>query len=285
MSCAAPLPIDGKPIRMSLGLRTLDLADWLSVDASYSADLAEKRWLLRERHGDVVAHLPLGDLAAHETLDLVREWMDARHPGLVDEPPVGLHPVDAAGRMVQEDLCVMTHDGEDWRLSAASVCFPSRWSLHQKLGSTLEAIHDPVPGYHDSIGAVVDSTFDRLAVSRPLWRLNWTILDDPMLFQPGRKSGARRAAHSLADLTLRVERQTLRRLPRTGAVLFTIRTYRHRLDDVARDPARARDLAATLRTCPADLADYKGWTDLLASLVDTLETDAGTPLGRDSLRR
>lgn len=280
----APLPIDGKPMRMSLGLRTLDLSDWLDVDPHYAADLTEKSRLLREHHGDVVAHVPSGAAGARETLDLVTEWMHVNHPGLANDPPAGLHPVDAAGRLVQEDLCVMTQQAGAWRLSAASVCFPSRWSLREKVGTTLGAIHDPVPGYHDTIGAVVDRSLDRLEVARPLWRLNWSILDDPALFQPVGKSGSRPGSRSIDELTFRVERQTLRRLPRTGAVLFTIRTYRHRLEDVTRDRARARDLAATLRTCPADLADYKGWTHLLPSLIDTLETDTDARPGRDSLQ-
>jgi dimethylamine monooxygenase subunit A len=118
-----------------------------------------------------------------------------------------------------------------------------------------------------------------------LWRLNWSILDDPALFQPAGTAGSAPGARRLDELTLRVERQTLRRLPRTGAVLFTIRTYRHRLEDVARDPQRARDLAATLRTCPADRAAYKGWTGLLTSLIDTLEAAPDEQLRRDTLRR
>jgi len=269
---------------MSLGLRTLDLADWLDVDSHYRAEIAEKQRLLHERHRDVVAHLPAGGSGAQETLEVVREWMHATNPGLADEPPCGLHPVDAAGRMVQEDLCVMTVEDGVWRLSAASVCFPSRWSLREKLGRTLADIHDPVPGY-DDIADVVDRSLDRLEVGRPLWRLNWSILDDPALFQPagGRESGC--GARGLDELTMRVERQTLRRLPRTGDVLFTIRTYRHRLEDVARDPVRARDLAATLRTCSADQAAYKGWTGLFASLVDTLEAGPDARPRRDTLRR
>ena len=41
-------------------------------------------------------------------------------------------------------------------------------------------------------------------------------------------------------LHVRVERETLTRLPRTRAILFTIRTYVHRLDRYGRDPARVR---------------------------------------------
>lgn len=266
------LPIDGRPMRMSLGLRPLDLDHWLEVDDAYAADLDEKGRLLRERHGEVVAHLPAGWQAASETQQLVRRWMAEHHPTLAPTVPAGLHPVDAAGRLVQEDLCVLTRDTGRWVLTAASVCAPSRWRLAQKVGATVAEIHAPVPGYEPTISSVVDRNLDRLAVQRPLWRLNWTLLDDPALFQPDAAGGPRLDPEAgLEQLTLRVERQTLRRLPRTDAVLFTIRTYRANLAEVAADPTLARDLAATLRTCPADLAAYKGWQGMLGWLVDTLE--------------
>lgn len=269
-------------MRPSLGLRALDLDDWLDVDEHYAEEMAEKARLLRERRGDVVAHLPRGRAAAQETLDLVRAWMGEHHPGLVvdDTDVSSRHPVDTAGRLVQEDLCVLTRDDGRWRLTAASVCFPSRWRLADKIGATVADIHDPVPDYRDTIGHVVDRSLDRLEVARPLWRRNWSILDDESLFQPTAARGQRPAPVALSDLTLRVERQTLRRLPETSGVLFTIRTYRRRLDDVARDHATARQLAASLRTCSPELAAYKGWAGMLGWLIDTLDAvpeAAGAP--------
>ena len=265
------VPVDGRPLRMSLGLRTLDLEGWLEVDGDRDGDLAAKQRLLADRHDDVVAHLPTGQDAAQEVLDLVVEWLESHHPRLARSPDPALHPVDAAGRLVQEDLCVLTPHDATWRLTAASVCSPSRWRLADKMGASVGTIHDPVPDYHRRIGSLVDTTLDRLEPRRPLWRLNWTILDDPAAFQPSVASQRGRRVADLAELTFRVERQTLRRLPRTRAVLFTIRTYRTPLSDVVASPARAHDLAATLRTCSPALAEYKGWTSFLAPLIDTLE--------------
>ena len=46
---------------------------------------------------------------------------------------------------------------------------------------------------------------------------------------------------------LRSERQTLRRLPRSGAIVFTVRTYKTPLEQLAREPGMAARLAAALR--------------------------------------
>lgn len=275
---------------MTLGLRPLDLDQWLEVDERYDEQMAEKATLLSERHDEVVATASAGDGAAGEVADLVTAWMGEHHAGLAahladgraDGPADGpaqrrseVHPIEVAARVVQEDLCVLVHDGSAWRLEAACVCFPSRWRLADKIGATVAQIHGPVPDYAGTTSRVVDASLDRLRVERPQWRLNWTILDEETLFQPT----AARPAHpsplrDLGALSLRVERQTLRRLPDTGAILFTIRTYVSNLGDVVSTPGTAADLAATLRTCSPELAAYKGWTDLLPRVVAMLDRTA-----------
>ena len=53
---------------------------------------------------------------------------------------------------------------------------------------------------------------------------------------------------------LRTERQTLRRLPRTGAIMFTIRIYQTRLDELVREPGVPGRMASAIRSWPEDVA-------------------------------
>jgi hypothetical protein len=278
---------DGAPFRLSMGLRRLDPAQWIEVDDDYGADLALKSDLLRQRRDDVVRVLPEGLAGSAEVRRMLADHLASCHPSLA-VPDYGSaaggeqfpaanradhcateHPLVAGALTVQEDLCVMHRRADSWVLAAAVVCFPSRWSLAQKVGQDITAIHGPVPGYRAKIAAATERFFDRLSVDRPMWRLNWTILDDPALFQPAGSRVPRDVAP--ADLTVRVERQTMRLLPVSGDVLFTIRTYRGRLGRVlARRQGTAADLAATLRTVSADYAAYRGWTDMLPGLLEWL---------------
>jgi hypothetical protein len=267
------LTVDGRPLRMTLGLRPLDERSWLEVDHHYSDELAQKRQLLASQPDELVVHRPEGQAAAEETYALVHDWMSRQHPEILLPLRGDEHPIDAAGRLVQEDLCVLTDADGPWRLTAASVCFPSRWRLADKLGATVAQIHAPVPGY-GSISDVVDGVLDRLAPGSPLWRLNWTIVDSPALFLP--PDGDASMAADIDRLVFRVERQTLRRLPTTAAVLFTIRTYRTRLREIVADPVAAQQLADTLSSCPLDRAEYKGWLPVLDELVDTLRAHSRT---------
>ena len=67
--------------------------------------------------------------------------------------------------------------------------------------------------------------FDNLQPERPVFRFNWSINPDADLYYPASKAhGALPAGHdlSLERTFARVERQTLRRLPVTGDILFTV---------------------------------------------------------------
>ncbi len=194
----------------------------------------------------VVATNPEGEEGSLELLEEIQANLATFHPALAKDPNSADHPIVAASRLVQEDLCVLVRE-DTWRLRAACVCFPSRWDLATKIGTTLDDIHGPVPGYDDQLARPTTLFFDRLRPDRSFWRLNWTLLDSPDLFQP---ATARQAPEGeLEEWYFRVERQTLRSLARTRAVVFTIRTY---VTSAATLCERDDTFAATLVACARD---------------------------------
>ena len=72
-------------------------------------------------------------------------------------------------------------------------------------------------------------------------------------------------------LWLRVERQTLRRLPASRAIVFTIRTLLRRLDEIVAEAAVARPLAARIREMEPGMAAYKGMGHLREPLLAWLD--------------
>jgi hypothetical protein len=251
-----------------MGMRPLNLGIWLELDEARDAELALKTELLAENYGTVVATQPEGDEASHELLDEVKAFLQAYHPLVATATDPNEHPIVQASRLVQDDLCVMVRE-DAWRLRAACVCFPSRWDLAQKIGATLDDIHAPVPGYDDELSTPTNSFFDRLRPERSFWRLNWTLLDHPDLYQPARARIG--PSGELENWFFRVERQTLRQLRHTNAIAFTIRTYVTsaailRLHDEQFVPA----LLHGLETAPQDMQDYKGWTGVAERLRETL---------------
>jgi hypothetical protein len=268
------MPVDGKPDRMHVGARALDLTNWIEINSDYEKDLAQKRDLLSQKHDEVFVSLPLGDAGSREVLDLLSEHLPSifpdRWPNEVSIDP-SLHPLEAASLLVQEDLCVMSQVGNDWILSAASLCFPSRWDVRDKIGKNLLGIHGPVPHYEEKIGAATQNIFDKLTVERPVWRVNWTVMDSGELHQPT----AVRSPDAMAitssnieqELYFRRERQTLRKLAKSGDILFTIRTYSDTFAQVVEQfPDFRSHIGPTISGSTPQLIAYKGWAKILNEL-------------------
>jgi dimethylamine monooxygenase subunit A len=235
-----------------MATRNLELAEWLVDDGDRKRDLVRKAVLLEERHGQVFAALDTPEVGAAslEVLELVLE--------ATGQPVVSaeLHPLDAAGRLVQEDLCLMVlRDGAP-HLDAASLCFPSYWRLADKLGRPMAEVHDPVAHYADELAAKVDTFLQRLRPERPVWRRNWSIHDDPAYFLPDPTPP--REVDPPHGLWLRSERQTLRRLTSARVVLFTIRTQQVPLEVLAERPDVAHRMADAIAAWSPAMQQYKG---------------------------
>lgn len=206
---------------------------WLRVDEAYGAQMAEKARLLRDRRGAVLARLS-GSAAAEE--DALAEVLCALEamPGFArsgdtmlcpDGRRAGLtgDPLATIGALVQEDVCLLDKRGEEHVLVAALLCFPASWTLAEKLGRPLGAIHGPVAAYDGDIARRVQRMFDGVRPGRPMWRANLLRYDDPALFQPRTEADPRPVGGPDARWW-RSERQTVLRLPQSGAVLFSIQT-------------------------------------------------------------
>ena len=272
------LPLDGKPFTVGMGLRALDIKQWLEIDETYLEDIELKKSLYQQHPHQVFSSTPAGLAGSIETLELIREHLDQMFPELETKTVYpDLHPLQGASLLVQEDLCVMSRIDGKWKLTAASVCFPSRWDLTEKIGASLREIHEPVPHYEERIGQATDIMFDKFEAERPVWRINWTILDNPDLFQP-------RSIHRELDPELsleefaqkiyfRIERQTLRVLPQSKDVLFTIRTYVDSLSAIAqRYPEFQTNLAQTLAAASLQTREYKGWPSIWDKLMAWSQT-------------
>jgi dimethylamine monooxygenase subunit A len=251
---------------LKLSLKSLKLEDWIEIDDQFVPYLQRKTELLETNYAEVFASLQGSEVAQREALDCLVDHLLQQFPEwyerMSDRITVKLtgqtwqisdfeNPLDLAGRLVQEDLCVMQKCENRYLLTAASLCFPSRWRLVEKIGRPLVEIHQPVPGYAEKLGHPVDQYFDRLKPEYPAFRLNWSIVDTPELFL-----GYRSEAHNTGEeLWIRVERQTLRRFEH--CVLFGIRTYRYPVEILREYPEMAEGLKEIVRSLSPEMQIYK----------------------------
>ena len=227
--CQRDLPI--KPwmqakTRRLPGIQPVADGEWLLQDDAYGAQMAYRDTLIAERESDVFKATPESLPMQKELLETVLSELGAEHrkgrrPDGVGVPLNG-PPLLVAARLVQEDLLLMDMAGEP-RLTAGVLCFPASWSLAEKFGAGLEAIHGYVEDYTEEMSTRVRRMFDAIRPEQPLWRANFLRYAEADLHQPRRHGEAKPAP--ISGGFVRVERQTLRKLPRTGAVVFGIHTY------------------------------------------------------------
>lgn len=272
-------PFEDGQWRLSMGLKALKEEDWIEIDDQFINELRLKQKLLNQQYEDVFASLADSLASQQEVLALLLDYLPKRFPDIyqvTEETIKNLatgevwlisdfvnNPLELAGRLVQEDLLLLLPDEtKNYHLVAGLLCFPARWKLREKLGHSLATIHDPVPGYQQQLEKPVDHFFERLKGNHPVWRLNWGLVDTPELFLPPEKSSNKPNIPVTVDnagelLWLRVERQTLRRLPQTNGVLFTIKTYLYPLNILEDKPEISQGLVSTIQQMPETTQRYK----------------------------
>ena len=221
-------------LRRLPGVQPLDPADWLLVDDAFAGQMALRDDLIATAPEQVHAQHPKARAAAVELLETVLAVL-ADRPGFTrsgdslcrpDGVTVPLNPAApllTLGRLVQADWCLLQPEGGAHVLTGAILCFPASWRLADKIGRPLPAIHAPVPEYDAPLAARVQRLFDGVRAGAPLWRANLLAYADPTLHQPLPEGTPRPPVPAPAPY-LRSERQAIARLPRTGAVVFSIHT-------------------------------------------------------------
>ena len=272
------------------------------VDEHYVAECAERDLTLATGKGRYAA-LPHMMDAQWDTLELLmtsladdypdlfslhregRNWRWVNRPLAIaqdfvfgDASTLPMEPLEYITRQAQGDFVLLDQrEGNLWA-DAGMVTAQADWSLRFDAGMHFNEWHGPVPM------AAQLGVFERalkfllmLQHGAPVRRLNWTMTINPRLdtspehydqWGPDRASvtpeNAGRKVH------LRVELQTLFRLPRSNAILFGIRCYLASLEELATNPAWGQRLHRVLRDLPAPMVEYKGLSRYRDSAVSWL---------------
>ena len=252
-----------------IGLRPIPLQAWLEGGEADPA--ARKDPLFETRHGLVWAATPASLAGQAEAAELVAAALGPA------PAPAGLPPLYAAARRVPDDLCLMEKADGQWRLTALSLSAGSFFTAEAVIGRSLAELHGPVTGFAERFLARVQRLFEGLRPELVLERRNWTVLNSEALHTPSSapiraRIGEIAPADAGRALNLRVERQTLRRLPRTGGALFTIRVWLAPLGSLAAEPERLAAFARAWRAATPELRAYKRF-DLYDDLVESFLKD------------
>ena len=281
-------PFEDPSLALSMGLIKVPDSEWFEIfDLKERAlQLLAKRKLLARIHKDIfmadtcalkasidVLNLMINNLTKYQpdlyalkkkTIELKSHKNYSGEEFSTDLMVSKIHPLDLAARLVQEDLIIMLPPNKEqkgWWLAAGSLAFPSRWNLKDKFRKTMDTIHAPVPFYKDQIKNPTNNFFDQMPCDELFARRNWSLHDTPALRQDGTQpiveTTSINSKNAGERLWLRVERQTLRKLKGTGAILFTIRIHIRPLKQLEKLKRVAKRLSKALSALPPEMQAYK----------------------------
>ncbi len=180
----------------------------------------------------------------------------------LSEDPSAKEMLHQMGTVMDADLVMLRPEEGRWLVSAGVVCFPSGWSLPEKLGKGLEEIHDIVPGLNSSLGERINKFIAGLKPGYSWERLNWGLsATDQLSMHPNLKPQRLTPDTPKGQICLRLEMQSLTPLPETGGLLFGIRILNQPLSRLMEDNQLRGRFERALRTMPEAVAVYKGLGD------------------------
>ena len=281
---AAPWIMLDQPL--TLGLRPCAEADWLcppdpfsapdKAQANIASDIALRRQLFTAHRSDIFRHTEAATEAIAEIADMIEDNLARYHPALDYRHFEGENQLVSAALNIVEDILLLApvlHAGEaSWVLKAGFLAFPAHWSLADKMDRPIEAVHAPVPGLNDRLGCHIGRLFNTMITGTITKRRNWTIQIDDRLFAPTRHHISGLGRDDIATRCfVRIEDQTLRKLPEKGWIAFSIRTS---LAPIARwqdDRVALNGLKETLEVLSDEMQSYRGVAAYRQPLFDWID--------------
>ncbi|GEQ68891.1 hypothetical protein JCM33374_g2560 [Metschnikowia sp. JCM 33374] len=290
---------------ITMGIRNMEWDSWIELDNEWVKYHSEKVKRLEEKGTEVYGTLPGAEAAVLELLDEFWAYLPARYPSLFRQLDNGLEnlltgevfifkncteyaedPMVMAAKMVQDDLAVMI-EGTDgnYYLKAGAIILPGFWRFKDKIGMPLNQIHTSgdVPKYQEKLQSGMTKFFTRLTCEKPVVRNNYFIQTDNGLgwsTSIGDENSdvvgwyTADPAVTPEQLYYRSERQSLRRLPKSGAVIFTIRTYFCSMTEICNEPYIPRRLLNGIESWTDDVREYRGYDKFKDALLPYLEEKA-----------
>ncbi|KXG49708.1 Protein of unknown function DUF3445 [Penicillium griseofulvum] len=277
------LPRPYRPFRwtyhQTMSLSKLETDWWIELENTYKSRIAQRKELYVKNGKEVLDSMPGSELACKELMEMVLQFICARYPQyftLIDkrvlqnkilsteQDVTAKPPLEVLLDNVPEDFAIMLRDDKKgfYFLRAAVICSALGWNVGSKIGKQLHEIHEPIPDYKEKMQFSMDRYFTKMPTEKPIQRGSWGLeIGQPLYMPPGDPEILHRLSQR-ADLTidechLRVDWQTLRRLPLSGAVVFNFKAVFTPITEF-RDEPGVPDLVMKIVTeGKKNLMDYK----------------------------
>lgn len=291
----------------TMGIRSMDWTSWIELDNEWTKYHNRKIERLEERRDELVGTQDEVWDAAIEVLMEFREFLPNRYPNLFEKTKKGINnkvtgekfefndvpksefkkdPMEMAALMVQDDLAILKEDENgEYILKGGAIMLAGFWRLRDKVNLPLSAIHTSgdVPKYNEKLKRPMEKFFTRLTCDKPVVRNNYFLQTDNDVAWSS-SIGAEdiqevgwntaEAATDINTIYYRSERQSVRRLPISGCIIFTIRTYFLPITKMCQEPHIPKRLLDGILSWDEDVKRYRGYDKFSDVLIPYLEEQA-----------
>ncbi|EMG50617.1 hypothetical protein SBY92_001406 [Candida maltosa Xu316] len=286
--------VNKKNFNPSMGVKNIGSTpeDWLLIENTYltNINLRVKTFEAVPEQTSFVNNNPMTESALREFYDILTIFLVQRYPMIFKRSWGGeitnmvtnetfpsksdklsnTQIMKLISSNIEEDFLIMHKDNpddqsEEYILRASLNSFPAGFDPRVNFNQPVSFIHKPVPQYKSRLQFTMGKFFNNLK-SKDMWvRHNWSIQTHSSMYNAGSnhgREGEKIQALKMEDIDfengcfLRCERQVFIRLPKSHAILMTIRTYLTPIDKI-KEEGNAMELIRGIDSLPDDLAFYK----------------------------
>ncbi|KAH8686469.1 hypothetical protein BGZ61DRAFT_495137 [Ilyonectria robusta] len=263
----------------TMSYKKMDPDFWIELENTYVERIRQRQEIYAKHGKDVLDWLPGSELACKELMEMVLQFICARYPNQFEligntfvnhilntkQDLSAIDPLLVLLNNVPEDFAMTLRDPETGRyvLRAGVVCSSVGWNIGEKMGLGLPAIHRTVPDYKEKMEFSMDRFFTKMPTSSPIQRGSWGLeIGQPLYLPSDHPDFSHRETQNPSlkpeDLHLRVDWQTLRRLPLSGAIVFNFKALFTPITEFQDEPYIPSIVLKVLNEGKENLMKYKG---------------------------
>ncbi|KAF7338651.1 hypothetical protein MVEN_02091600 [Mycena venus] len=274
----------------TMSLKTMDPDRWIELESTYRQRIQQRNELYSKHGKKIIDMLPGSEDACRELMEMVIQFVCARYPrqfrmdtgsGIFYNNILDIasdtrtaHPLEFLLQHIPEDF-LLTQERKNglYAFRAGVSCSSVGWNVSTKIGLHLHEIHQPVPDYKEKMDFSMNRFFTNMKVDKPIQRGSWGIEVGQPLFLQEDDPDFRAPVPDLkiSDLHLRVDWQTLRRLPRSRAIVFNFKALFTPIEEFRSEPYIPRLLLKILRDGKPSFMEYKAFSHVEAQVMPALE--------------
>jgi dimethylamine monooxygenase subunit A len=287
-----------------LGLRPIRPENWILIGAGHAEMMRQKCERLANQRQCYYRTLPTSLPAQRELRERIVAHLAADHPQsfekigsvvrslitrqTLDLDDASTEPLMQVSYLIEEDFMLLEEIEGTIQITAASNAYSSSGRLVGSVGHDVEWAHEPVPQLTRKLGGKINRVLGSIHADTPCERFNWQITPMATVFFPHDDPHAANAAamrEVLVELRrdparageflwIRVERQTLMRLPDSNAVAFSLHTYSDPLSSMQSDVESVRAIWTLLNNYSEERWKYSEMDIVREPLMTWLDAAA-----------